>query len=193
LIVFEDAAPDDEFWSLYDSAFPLEEREPRQVILDAARSGVGLITRAQEGGRTVGLASAHRLKDPAALFLVYLAVAPELRGQGVGQKLMEFTCDKSPHLIWEVDRPELAEGAERLRREKRVGFFRRCGGEPLARPYWQPPLDPSLPPVPMQLMARPLPDEALTERLVRAIYFEKYGAQNHIAEPILEALLARKT
>jgi GNAT superfamily N-acetyltransferase len=184
----DSVAADESFWTIYDGAFPAEEREPRSVILDAARAGVGVITRAREEGATVALASAHKLQDPAALFLVYLAVAPNLRGQGVGKQLFDFTCGKWSQIIWEVDLPERAGSeAERARRERRIGFFRRAGGELVARPYRQPPLGPELPPVEMQLMARPLPQES--ERLVRAIYFEKYGRQNGIAVETLTALL----
>ncbi len=178
------------FWSLYDVAFPAEEREPRQVIVDAVRAGPGVVARAHQAGRTVALASAHRLVDPAALFLVYLAVAPELRGQGVGARLFEFACGNSPQVVWEVDLPERAPSdVERARRLRRIGFFRRVGGATVPRPYVQPPLGADLPPVPMLLMARPLPDAALADRLVRAIYFEKYGGQNGIARETLEALL----
>jgi len=183
-------AVDADFWRLYDGAFPAEEREPREVILGAARSGAGVLARAHEGGRTVALASAHQLLDPEALFLVYLAVAPELRGRGVGKRLFEFTCGNWSQVIWEVDLPERAgDDLERARRLRRVRFFEHTGGRPLAHPYAQPPLGPELPPVPMLLMARPQPDARLTERLVRAIYFEKYGRQNRIPEATLHALL----
>jgi GNAT superfamily N-acetyltransferase len=178
--------PDERFWEIYDQSFPVEEREPRSVIVNAARAGVGRIARAHRDGVTVGVASAHLLKD--ALFLVYLAVDPALRGQGIGRALFDFVAADSSQVIWEVDRPELAPDAnERLRRERRIGFFRRVGGEPLDHPYRQPPLGDDLPPVPMLLMARPRPSDI--GALVRAIYFEKYGAQNGIAVATLEALL----
>jgi GNAT superfamily N-acetyltransferase len=180
--------PDERFWEIYDCSFPIEEREPRSVIVNAARSGVGRIARALDDGKTVGLASAHLLKDPRAIFLVYLAVDPARRGQGIGRALFDFIAADCPQVIWEVNRPELAtDSAERQRRERRIGFFRRAGGEPLEHPYRQPPLGENLPPVPMLLMARPRPPDVTA--LVRAIYFEKYGAQNGIGAAALESLL----
>lgn len=180
--------PDARFWEIYDQSFPLEEREPRSVIVSAARAGVGRIVRAFDGDQTVGLATAHLLENPRALFLVYLAVDPARRGQGIGRALFDFIAADSPQIIWEVDRPELApDAAERARRERRIAFFRRAGGEPLAHPYRQPPLAKDLPPVPMLLMARPRPTDVTA--LVRAIYFEKYGTQNGIAAATLESLL----
>jgi GNAT superfamily N-acetyltransferase len=184
----DEVAGDQHFWSIYRQSFPESEREPPAVILEAQRSGVGVITRAREDGRTVGLASAHRLRDPAALFLVYLAVADGRRGQRIGAALFEHIAGHAGlPLIWEVDPPDSPDELEQRRRERRIAFFRRAGGELLPRPYQQPPLSPGAPPVPMRLMARPAPPDV--EALVRAIYFEKYGAQNGIAEATLRALL----
>jgi len=41
-------------------------------------------------GETVGLASAHLLMRVGIVFLVYLAIAPEVRRHGLGTKLFEF-------------------------------------------------------------------------------------------------------
>ncbi len=186
-------AADTRFWSLYDGAFPNDEREPRAVILDAARAGVGLIVRAQRRGETIALGSAHRLIDPPALFLVYLAVDAAERGRGLGTALFDHLWQAaSGCLIWEVDPPSLAPDESELeRRQRRIEFFRRAGGALIDRDYFQPPLEAGAPPVPMRLMARPEPDEATVTRLIRAIYFEKYGAQNGITTATLRALLDR--
>jgi GNAT superfamily N-acetyltransferase len=196
LIRYQAATPDEvdgdeRFWALYDSAFPANEREPREVILNAARAGVGLIVRARRGDETVGLASGHQLKDPPALFLVYLAVDAELRGQGVGHAIFEEVWRHAPgRMIWEVDPPQHAsDPAERQRRLRRIAFFSAVGGHAIARPYAQPPLTEGAEPVPMLLMGRPEADHQLVEKLVHAIYFEKYGAQNRIPESVLRALL----
>jgi hypothetical protein len=93
-----------------------------------------------------------------------------------------------------VEIPALAATAEeRRRRELRIEFFHRLGGSVLPRPYAQPPLQGGEP-VTMHLMYRPsagpgLPDTATTEALVRAMYFEKYGAANGIPAEVLERLL----
>jgi GNAT superfamily N-acetyltransferase len=198
-----DAVDDDAaFWRIYDASFPANEREPRGVIVGSARAGVALVLRARRGDETVGLACVHLLADPAAAFLVYLAVAPPLRGQAIGRAIFEHAFEialgrlRAPlGMIWEVDAPALATDAREIeRRTRRIGFFRRAGGELLEHAYSQPPLVGGAP-VPMRLMLRPAagappPDDATVERLVRAIYFEKYGAANGIDERTLRALLA---
>ena len=90
-------------------------------------------------------------------------------------------------MIWEVDEndPDC---------DRRIRFFEGQGGRPIPRPYKQPPVNgPDA--VPMRLMFRPargsaIPADPVLEALVRAIYFEKYGAVNGIPAPLLERLLS---
>ncbi|MBI3977477.1 MAG: GNAT family N-acetyltransferase [Chloroflexi bacterium] len=224
-------ARDDRWWQIYDDAFPAGERDPREVILGTVRSGVGLAVRAAADGGTVGLATVHLLQAPAAVFLVYLAVAAPFRGRKIGEQLLEHAWRigasrlaerglAAMGLVWEVDVPALAATAvEANLRRRRIAFYHRHGGAVLPRPYAQPPLDGGAP-VPMLLMYRPapgthppdpavaeithcsslithhsslasgtrLPDPAMTEALVRAIYFEKYGSANGVPAETLEHL-----
>jgi hypothetical protein len=96
-------------------------------------------------------------------------------------------------LIWEVESIDQPAGCEELKnRERRIAFFRRHGGRLLLRPYFQPPVNGPVP-VPMSLMYRAAegdaaPDAVLIDRLVCAIYFEKYGAINGIPSDILHQL-----
>jgi len=179
---------DASFWSLYHSAFPSSEREPRHVIIDSVRSGAGSAIRARRDSETVGFATTHHLVEPNATFLVYLAVAPEQREHGLGRALFEEAARNTPLVVWEIDPPEHATtSADRAIRERRQAFFRRLGGETVLSTYVQPPV--SGREVPMLLMARgPIADP---KALVRAVYFEKYGTANGIATEILDRLLRR--
>jgi GNAT superfamily N-acetyltransferase len=202
-------AADGAFWQLYDSAFPSTEREPRSVVLETQRRGLGAVVRARSSGNTVGLALAHLLRHPPVLFIVYLAVAPELRSRHIGAALFEQLWaagsriysergTKAEGVVWEVDIPERAttgQGLEQGRR--RIAFFQRLGGRLLPAPYFQPPVD-GITPVPMHLMFRPAPgrsapDLAALAPLVRALYFEKYHAANGIPEAVLQDLLKSAT
>ncbi|MBI4641941.1 MAG: GNAT family N-acetyltransferase [Candidatus Tectomicrobia bacterium] len=204
-LIPEELANDRSWWEIYDEAFPPNEREPRQVILNSLQNGVGVAVRARHAGRTIGLATMHLLRNPAAVFLVYIALDRHLRGRGSGGLLLEHAWKVGASylskqgliaigLIWEVEIPALAATEEEtLRRERRIAFFRRHGGDILPRPYFQPPVD-GIAPVPMHLMYRPAeegkwPDPEMTEVLVRAIYFEKYRAVNGIPLETLERLL----
>ncbi len=202
----EELRQDKAFWSLYEAAFPFHEREPPEVILRALAEGVGVAVRARQKEETIGLASMHLLRDPAGVFLVYLAIAQPLQSQGLGQRLLQYVwqignqrCAEvgapAKGMIWEVDPPALATSdQERLKRERRIAFFSRQGGVILPCAYVQPPLHGDKP-VNMLLMHRPAegtspPDAEQTMRLVRAMYLQKYGGVNGIETAVLQELLS---
>ena len=197
------AAADRDLWALYGESMPVEEREPRRVIVASVAAGDAVVARARHGAtRTVGFAVTHLLKQPPAAFLVYLAVAEQERGAGIGGRLFEYAwgtaervaASRGSELLgvtWEIDDPERApNSAEREHRVRRRNFFARLGGAPLAVAYLQPPVNGPAP-VPMRLMWRAKPGRASPDvrALVRAIYFEKYGAANGVRTETLDSLL----
>jgi GNAT superfamily N-acetyltransferase len=202
-ITAEELGVDDAWWRIYEGAFASNEREPRSVILDSVARGVGVALRVRRQETTFGLATIHLLRQPAAVFLVYLAVAPGERSRGIGGELLERAWESGAErlraegleplgLIWEVDPPETTAG-DADARLRRVAFFERHGGQLLDPPYLQPPVD-GISTVPMRLMFRPAagggtPSADVVNDLVRAIYFEKYGGANGIDRSLLEDLL----
>lgn len=200
-------AQDAEFWALYAQAFPLSEREPPEVILRSLHLGVGRVLAGREASGTQALAVLHLLQDPDVVFLVYLALASERRGQGEGRAVLEAAWSAGARalaqqgreargLLWEVDPPETApDAAERALRERRLRFFERAGGVQLPRPYLQPPVGTDPAPLPMRLMYRAAPGQPATpdaEALVRAMYAQKYGAVNGLPEAQLQTLWAQR-
>lgn len=201
----EELAEDQRWWAIYVDSFPPEEREPQSVILDSLRASVGFAFRARLRGRTVGIASTHLLLQPAAAFLVYLAIDEQQRSSGYGGSLLEYAWSASAKrsrergysplgLIWEVDIPgAAATPAEKLLRQRRVAFFQRHGGILLPHIYRQPPVN-GTEAVPMQLMFRPAPGvpppgDQTIDALIRAMYLEKYGTVNKLPRKTLEDLL----
>lgn len=204
----EELVQDYSWWKIYEDSFPVNEREPREVILHSVEFNVGVAVGASSNGQTIGLATTHLLKEPPAVFLVYLALASNWRSHGIGADLLEFAWGtseaklaqqglKARGLIWEVkSTTQECQGEELLNGHRRVSFFRRCGGETLPGLYLQPPVD-GIAPVPMDLMFRPsaqlkTPEPGEIDRLVRAMYFEKYGFINGIPRALLKALLAQR-
>ena len=213
-ITIEDATPaalrdDAGFWQLYAASFARAEREPADVILRSIEQGPGFTLRALADGRTVGLATCHVLEEPAATFLVYLAVDPARRSRHLGRALFD-AADRSgaarliergrvtSGIAWEIEDPTAdVSPSERNVRQGRLRFFEKLGGRMLDTPYFQPPVDGHTL-VAMRLMFRPavgqsVPTGAATEKLIRAIYFEKYHAINKIPSSTLERLVARTT
>ncbi len=200
-------AGDCDWWRIYEDSFPPAEREPAEVVLRSLRDSAGLAFRARQDGVTVGIATTHLLLRPAAVFLVYLAIDRGQRKGGLGGRLLEYAWQVSARrleelhspplgLIWEVDDATAAVGpAENLLRERRIAFFQRHGGVELPRFYLQPPVN-GTEAVRMRLMFRgsgsaSVPDAEGIEALVRAIYFEKYGAVNQVPAELLRELLHR--
>ena len=201
----DELARDRAWWEVYEEAFPADEREPPEVILESIRKGVGLAFRARQDNRTIGLATTHLLSHPPAVFLVYMAMGREYRGLGYGGALFEYVFAESTQslsrrgqpaqgMVWEVaPRTPATEPEQKMVRERRIAFFRRHGGVVLSRPYSQPPVD-GVAAVPMELMYRDacgasVPDAGATEALVHALYFEKYSAINRISTETLQRLL----
>jgi GNAT superfamily N-acetyltransferase len=198
----EELMRDTAWWEIYDEAFPPSERESPKVILNSLEHEVGLALRAKAGGRTIGIATTHLLKDPPAVFLVYLATDRNMRGRGCGGQLLEYGFQAGEQklseaglsatgLVLEVDSPDVIDDAEEKQlRERRIAFFGRHGCKLLPEGYIQPPVDGSTL-VPMRLMFRAAQNSHHPEikTLVRSLYFEKYNAINGIPREILENLL----
>ncbi len=202
----EELSRDSALWRIYEDSLPASEREPAEVILDSLRRGVGVAFRARSDAGTVGLATTHLLRQPPAVFLVYLAIDRAHRDRGLGGALFGHASRISAQhlrqrgleplgMIWEVDPPSAPWASDLDARARRVAFFERCGGSLLPETYLQPPVD-GVAPIPMQLMYRPaegteLPTPEVIRDLIRSVYFEKYAAVNHIPKEILNRLLAQ--
>jgi len=203
-----DLLRDRSWWEIYEEAFPLTELEPPHVIVNSLEMDVGLAVAVRANDSTIAIATAHLLKDPPSIFLVYLATTKIFRGRGCGGELLEYTWITGHQrlsdngyttmgLVAEVDAPDQSIDIEdRSIRERRIAFFARHGAELLPYSYTQPPVD-GVNTVPMRLVFRPAeghgqPDSAFSEALVRAMYFEKYHAVNGIAEDSLTSLLTSR-
>jgi hypothetical protein len=199
-----DLVRDSSWWEIYNDSFPSSEREPPQVIVNSLETGAGMAASARLNDETIAIATTHLLKNPPAIFLVYLATTKKLRGRGCGGELLEYAWQtghqrlsdngyNATGLVAEVDAPDESDDAEEKHfRERRIAFFARHGVELLQRSYVQPAVD-GITTVPMRLIFRPAegyapPDSAFTDSLVRAIYFEKYHAVNGVAKESLISL-----
>jgi len=60
--------------------------------------------------------------------LDYLAVNPDLRGQGLGNKMMEYLIRNEMNLVIEVDDPDKSpDEKEKSVRDRRIHFYEKCG------------------------------------------------------------------
>jgi GNAT superfamily N-acetyltransferase len=166
--------------ALYESAFPPAERVPVESIINSIRqrgraSGkegyVPHFFTAVQDSRAVGLAFYGYFSHTRLGFLYYLAVQPDLRGQGLGAWLLGKTIEMLPQdaaatggepsrgLVWEVERPvDASTPDERELRQRRINFYARSGALLLeGLDFLAPPLGENLPPVMYHVMFIPSP------------------------------------
>lgn len=110
------------------------------------------------------------------VYLEHFAVAHELRGKGVGTKLMEELCTRiNCPMILEVEPPELSGAAVH-----RIGFYKRLGFFLNEYEYYQPPYHKGERPVRLMIMSRPAPlSQEQFEEIKTALYRDAYETDDN--------------
>ena len=156
---------------LLEEAFPEEERrEAAEMRRLLGSSRLELLT-VQEGGSAQGFLMLWNLQD--MVFLENFAVAPPLRGKGMGAEILEYVWEHwGKPMLLEVEPPE----GELQRR--RIGFYERNGFYLNRYPYRMPCLRGNGPSLPLLLMSRPAPLTAGHARqAARRLYREVYAGK----------------
>ncbi len=131
-------------------SFPPEERrnmdEVRRLLCGERLEMLTL----EEEGRILGILQVWNLEE--MVFLEHFAIAPEMRGRGLGTKMLDYVWNhwKKP-VILEVEPPE-----DETQR-KRIAFYVRNGFQLSDYPYLMPDLHGTGPALPLFLMSRPDP------------------------------------
>lgn len=186
---------------IYESSFPPEQRVDDDLfdalledrVSDTGpKDEIGCLLVAVSGDSVLGFACGYLYltSDVAAVYLgylLYLAVDTKLRGGGVGSKLyqavsailqtaVEQRDGVLAGLIFEVERPELASGQDRLIRKRRLAFYQRFGAAVVPGiNYVMPPVGPGMPSAPMHLMFQPIERQWEARDLCRLFYKIVYG------------------
>jgi ribosomal protein S18 acetylase RimI-like enzyme len=179
------------FAAIYEKSFPASERDETADLLASVEAGERLCYLARLDGEVVGVAVALALDGPSVVFLEYLAVDPSKRNGGIGGTILghlrahlEADSGGATFMVFEVESPEEADGAERALRERRIGFYRRHAAAIVqcAPRYRAPNLERENETVPYVLLSVPLtaaaPAALSGERLrrcVNAILTQSYG------------------
>lgn len=193
LHVCKDGNADNTDWiSIYEESFPPDQRQPLQELTAQLRDGTMELdeTRDQNGRilcMTLSEIFQPRAGDVAFILACYTAVAPKMRGVGIGsvhrkkmEQLLREEYDEYLGLISEIestkqhtDDPELA-----MTRVRRKNFFLRLGLIPLDVPYRFPSYERGEP-LEGELLWFPFGKTDLTpdelEAVVTRIYVEGYA------------------
>ncbi len=155
------------------SAFPPEERRPTDKQKDATDHNPSFHSYAVTlDGQFAGLLNLWTLDGFD--YVEHLATLPEMRGHGLGKRILQQLTAKGRPVVLEVEPPtdELT--------TRRIGFYRRCGFTTWEKQhYMQPPYSADLPAIPLILMAYGNLDEDKDfDRVRREIHGKVYGASD---------------
>ena len=148
---------------LYETAFPPEERVFTSRLLSGAKqSGKYHMLAAVDGsGGLAGMAFYNEVPEAQAAFLWYLAVAPDLRGKGIGAWLYSAVLqhlDKNDKAMFlDVEIPEeMRTPAESEMAARRIRFYQRLGGRLLGGVRFVQKVEAHLPTISTYLMVHPI-------------------------------------
>ncbi|WNS41434.1 GNAT family N-acetyltransferase [Paenibacillus sp. MMS20-IR301] len=138
-----------EIFAIMEASFPVSEIRTysgQQALL--SNPNYRVYTEKDAEGRTLAFLAAWEF--PALRFIEHIAVNPEIRGSGIGNKLMNsyLQCSDKPVLL-EVEPPD----GELERR--RIGFYERLGFHLNPYSYVQPPLRAGQEDLPLRIMTYP--------------------------------------
>jgi ribosomal protein S18 acetylase RimI-like enzyme len=165
--------------ALYETSFPLAEREPTERLAkDVEGQGADRfrIFAVHREGKLLGFVRWRHLPETRAQFVVHIAVVANSRESGIGRMLLQAVAQENPGLpmIFEVEREEdAADERDRVVRRTRLNWFRRAGSLLLTKDYTQPALHEETGPVPLCLLR--LGPIREPEDTIRSFYQEVWG------------------
>lgn len=154
---------------LYEESFPAEERRDWQLIVSPVSDGCPRLFEIIADGHLAGMLTLWQFEHFA--YVEHLAVDPALRGKGIGSEAMRLLMEKigMKPVVIEIEPPV----ADKPMTVARHDFYRKLGFDTISTDYIQPPYAPSLPEVPMHLMATATLPSGST---AATLHHEVYGA-----------------
>lgn len=187
--------------AIYAPSFPPNERKPFWLVSDAMQQGrYNVFVMSRDQGivsEIVAFALLVRLRTSQAMYIEYLAVAPALRGQGIGSLLFRsmttfLKSTDSSAIVWEVDPPVQA-GDDN---ERRIRFYQRLGAHLIeqSKRYGMPNYYKGSGILPLRMMWQPLhhdhvqPTKSELITFITDIYETEYRGQDNLRDEIIANL-----
>jgi ribosomal protein S18 acetylase RimI-like enzyme len=163
--------PFDEFWTLYETSFPEDERRDRlsqRLLLENPR--YRLIPYYKDD-RMLAFLSLWNLNE--FVFIEHFAVKENFRGNGYGSKIINSIKEQfGKKMVLEVEPPV------DVVKKKRIKFYERLGFQLNDCHYIQPPYSKQQKALRMRLMSYPIPIPAdKVSNVVKNIYTYVYNKQ----------------
>lgn len=164
----------DEIFTVMEASFPVSEfrtYEDQQALLEIPQ--YQLITEVNSDGMVIAFMACWEF--PILRFVEHLAVDPNIRGGGVGKKMMtDYISQSDKPVVLEV---ELPDGEVE---QRRIGFYERLGFHLNSFKYVQPPLREGQADLPLQIMTYPV---ALNEEKFNLFRETLYSKVYKVTDP----------
>ena len=135
-------------WTEYEAAFPRSERRSAAQHALAMSQETGFYCmQCCDGAETVGLLFYWQM--PQCIYVEHLAICASRRGQGYGNKVIQWLQQLGLPIILEIEPPECPATRRRLRFYESAGFVQQ------PYPHIQPAYHADTEPLPMRLMGWP--------------------------------------
>ncbi len=158
----------DNFWNLYTTTFPLEERrniDNQKKLFENPQYNADPVYFNNEWA---GFISWWNFKE--FIYIEHFAIDSIFRNKGIGESLLKSFTKKYHTIVLEVEYPE-----DELSK-RRVGFYERLGFRLLDNEYLQPAYDDTKQPVPLKIMIFPgnsnLEFETIRDTLYKKVYLK---------------------
>lgn len=155
--------------TLYETAFPHEERRPWSLQEIYIREQVLHTLLLEFNQSFAGFAFFWAL--PGFSFIEHMAVSADLRGRGAGSTILRYMEQRFENIVLEAEPASKSADAAR-----RIQFYQRLGYLPFADDYLQPSYHPAFPPQPMLLLYKQRSNLPSNEKVVSGIYQHVYQA-----------------
>jgi GNAT superfamily N-acetyltransferase len=165
-------------WKIYETSFPADGRRSMGLQAKAFEDSRYSFFAVYDTRHLGGINAILQLSGDLT-FIEHLAVKEDLRGRGIGTKMLgEFLRGNLGRVVLEVRRPDQKNAG------RRIDFYERLGFHLNLSDYVQPSYGPDKDPVPMFLMSRPEElDEAGFEDIRMRIHTVAYGLERPLLEP----------
>jgi len=187
--------------AIYNVSFPPEQRKPYWMISDAMQRGrycvLVINQKAAAASQIVAFGLLVELRTSQAMYIEYLAVAPALRGNGIGSLLLRSMIDFYKNtaisaIVWEVDPPDQP-GDEKAHR---IEFYERFGAHLIeqSKHYGMPNYRKGSSILSLRMMWKPLhheqaqPTKSELVAFITDIYETEYPGQTAIRDEIIANL-----